>query len=162
LLAFFAAAPSAADRPWRAAGMEDLDGIWRQVGAVVIDPKIDRNDQWFTAKQFFRFPGDGGFKHVLVNPDSEPSRATPTQPQRFMLERAPAVQRLAWKKRGMAWLKHPERPPQRIEFGLYLRDASAGPDGGAIKPRKGDLVLVFYTYKDPNVPMYYKLLRRLP
>ena len=162
VLAFLAAASSAAERTMRAAGVADLDGIWRQVGAVVIDPKLDRNDRWFTAKQFFRFPNDGGFKHVLVDPDADPSRTTPSPGQRVMLEQAPTVQRLAWKHLGLAWLKHPERPPQRIEFGLYLREAPAGPDGGAVTPRKGDLVLVFYSYSDPNAAMYYKLLRRLP
>jgi len=162
LLALFAPATFAADRPWRAAEITDLGGIWRQVGVVVLDPTLDGNDPWFAAKQFFRFPENGGFKHVLVNPDGEPSRITATNPQRFMLENGPMVQHLTWRARGIALLKHPERPPQRIDMGLYLRDAPTGPEGGAIEPRKGDLILVFYRYKDPNAPVYYRLLRRLP
>jgi len=162
LLALFAPTAFAADLPWRAAETADLAGIWRQVGVVVLDSKLDRDDPWYSAKQFFRFPADGGFKHVLVNPDSEPSRIAPTKMQHFMLEKGPTVQHLAWRSRGIAFLKHPERPPQRVDFGLYLRSAPTGPRGGAIKPRKGDLILVFYAYKDPNAPMYYRLLRSLP
>ena len=162
LLALFTSTTLAADRPWRSAETADLAGIWRQVGVVVLAPKLDRNEPWFSAKQFFRFPAGGGFKHVLVNPDDEPSRITPTKMQRFMLEKGPTVQHLTWHARGIAVLKHPERPLQRVDFGLYLRDAPTGPKGGAIKPRKGDMILVFYSYKDPNAPMYYRLLRRLP
>lgn len=162
LLTLFAPTSFAADRSWRAAEEVDLAGVWRQVGVVVLDPKLDRKDAWFSAKQFFRFTAEGGFKHVLANPDNEPSRITPTRMQRFMLYKAPTVQHLTWHSRGIALLKHPERPLQRIDFGLYLRDASTGPKGGAIKPRKGDLILVFYSYKDPNAPKYYRLLRRLP
>ncbi len=110
----------------------------------------------------FRFPADGGFRHVLVNPDHEPTRITPTQMQQYMLEKGPTTQQLTWRARGIALLKHPERPLQRVDFSLYLRDAPVGPRGGAIKPRIGDLILVFYTYKDPNAPMYYRLLRRVP
>lgn len=162
LTALFAPAAFAADLPWRAAETADLAGIWRQVGVVVIAPKLDRNDPWYAAKQFFRFPAEGGFRHVLVNPDSEPSRITPTQMQRFMLEQGPTVQQFTWHSRGIAILKHPERPPQRVDLGLYLRDAPTGPRGGAIRPRKGDLILAFYSHGDPNALMFYRLLRRLP
>jgi len=150
----------AAERPWRSIEQSDLDGIWRQVGVVVLLPSQDRNAPWYSAKQFFRFP-PGEFRHVLVNPDSEPERTTPNQIQLFMLEKGKATQTLTWHKRSIAWLKHPERPKQRIDFGLYLRDADTGPMGSKLKPRKGDLILVFYDYKDPNVAVYYRLLRKL-
>jgi len=150
----------AADYPWRAAEQADLDGIWRQVGIVVLDPESDPNDPWFQAKQFFRFPSDGGLRHVLVNPDSEPERITPTKMQLFMLEEGPTVQTLTWRAKGIGILKHPERPQQRIDFGLYLRDAPTGPRSSAMKPKKGDLILVFYSYKDINAAVYYRLLRK--
>jgi len=152
----------AADYPWRSAEESDLEGIWRQVGVVVLDPKSDPADPWFQAKQFFRFPPDGGFKHVLVNPDAEPERTTPTAMQLFMLEEAPVIQKLTWHTRGIGLLKHPERPQQRIDFGLYLRDATTGPHDGAVRPKKGDLILVFYSYSDINDPVYYRLLRKQP
>jgi hypothetical protein len=161
-MALFVSTAFAAGHPWRAAEPDDLAGTWRQVGVVLLVPGLDRNDPWYSAKQFFRFPAGGGLKHVLVNPDRAPSRHTPTQGQRHMLENAPTVQHLTWRTSGIAILKHPERPPQRVDLGLYLRDAPTGPKGGAIEPRKGDLILAFYSYKDPNVAMYYRLLRRLP
>lgn len=150
----------AAELPWRAAEQSDLEGIWRQVGVVVLDPGSDRSDPWFRAKQFFRFPADGGFRHVLVNPDSEPGRETPNEFQLFMLNNGPGVQTLNWRARGIGMLKHPERPQQRIDFGIYLRDAPTGPANGAIEPKQGDLILVFYSYKDINTPLYYRLLRK--
>jgi len=153
---------SASDYPWRAPGPADLDGIWSQVGVVVLDADSDAGDPWFQAKQFFRFPADGGYKHVLVNPDSEPGRATPNQMQLFMLTQAPTVQTLKWHSPGIGWLKHPERPQQRIDFGLYLRDAPSGPGNSALQPKKGDLILVYYDYKDVNAAWYYRLLRKLP
>jgi hypothetical protein len=162
LCAFAPAGTRAADLPWRAVEQADLEGIWRQVGVVVIDPDRDRADPWFQATQFFRFPSDGGFRHVLVNPDSEPQRTAPTAIQLVMLEEGPTVQELTWRARGIGILKHPERPQQRIDFGLYLRDAPSGPGNGAVKPKKGDLILVFYSYKDINVPLYYRLLRKQP
>ena len=153
---------AAADSPWRAAEPADMGGTWRQVGVVVLDPKSDHNDPWFQAKQFFHFPPGGGFKHVLVNPDSEPDRQSPNKMQRWMLEEGPTVQSLTWRSRGIGFLKHPERPQQRIDFGLYLRDAPTGPKNSPVKPRKGDLILVFYSYKDINIPLYFRLLRKLP
>ena len=153
---------AAAELPWRAADQADLEGVWRQVGVVVLDPRSNRNDRWFQAKQFFRFPTEGGFKHVLVDPDSEPKRATPNKMQRWMLEEGPTVQRLTWRARGTGFLKHPERPQQRVDFGLYLRDAPTGPKDSPVKPKKGDLILVFYSYKDVNVPLYFRLLRKQP
>ena len=165
LLALFALNPAgvaAADPASRAASQTDLAGIWRQVGVVVLDPKSDRTDRWFRAKQFFRFPADGGFRHVLIDPDSEPERATPNPGQRLMLEEGPSVQQLTWHKPGIGLLKHPERPQQRVDFGLYLRDAPSGPGNSQIKPKKGDLILVFYSYKDINLPVYLRLLRKLP
>ena len=165
LLVLVALDPSgvaAADLPWRAAQQGDLDGTWRQVGVVVLDPKSDRNDPWFQAKQFFRFPPDGTYRHVLVNPDSEPERTTPTKMQRWMLEEGPSTQRLTWRVPGIGFVKHPERPPQRIDFGLYLRDAPTGPHNAPLKPRKGDLILVYYSYKDVNIPLYFRLLRKHP
>ena len=151
----------AADNPWRAVEKEDLQGTWRQVDVVVLDDKSDKNDPWFQAKQFFRFP-DGGFKHVLVNPDNQPERKTPTEIQLFMLEEAPVIQKLTWHSKSIGILKHPERPQQRIDFGLYLRDASTGPRNTPLKPKKGDLILVFYSYKDINTAVYYRLLRKIP
>ena len=71
-LALYSAGVLASKPPWRAVDQADLEGIWSQVGVVVLDPESDPEDPWFRAKQFFRFPADGGFKHVLVNPDSEP------------------------------------------------------------------------------------------
>lgn len=161
-LALCAMAVVAADAPWRAAHVADLGGIWRQVGVVVLDAKSDPKIPWFQAKQFFRFPADGGFKHVLSNPDSEPDRETPSQMQRWMLEEGPTVQKLTWRSPGIAFLKHPERPQQRVDFGLYLRDAPTGPKNSPVTPRKGDLILVFYSYKDVNVPVYFRLLRQQP
>ena len=167
LLLLFLLAPAsagvlAADLPWRAPDRADLEGIWSQVGVVVLDQKVDPDDPWFQAKQFFRFPADGGYKHVLVSPDSEPERRTPNDMQLFMLTQAPTVQTLKWHARGIGLLKHPERPQQRIDFGLYLRDAPTGPNNSALQPKQGDLILVYYTYKDVNVAWYYRLLRKLP
>jgi len=161
-LAFGSAGALAADYPWRAAEPADLEGIWRQVGVVVLDADSDAEDPWFQARQFFRFPADGGFKHVLVNPDREPARSTPNEMQLFMLTQAPTVQSLKWHSRGIGLLKHPERPQQRIDFGLYLRDAPTGPNNSALEPKQGDLILVFYDYRDINAAWYYRLLRKLP
>lgn len=161
-LAFDPAGAFAAGYPWRAAEQADLDGIWTQVGVVVLDPESDAGDPWFQAKQFFRFPADGGYKHVLVNPDSEPGRATPNEMQLFMLNQAPTVQTLKWHSRGIGMLKHPERPQQRIDFGLYLRDMPTGPNNSALQPKIGDLILVYYDYRDVNAAWYYRLLRKLP
>ena len=157
-----AAGVFAAEFPWRAAEEADLDGIWRQVGVVVLDPESDREDPWFQARQFFRFPPEGGFRHVLINPDSEPERTTPNEMQLYMLQQGPTVQTLEWHARGIGFLKHPERPRQRIDFGLYLRDAPTGPNNSAIEPRRGDLILVFYSYRDINAAWYYRLLRKQP
>jgi hypothetical protein len=152
----------AAELPWKAAEIADLEGIWRQVGVVVLDPRSDPQDPWFQAKQFFRFPRDGGFKHVLVNPDSEPERTAPNAMQRLMLEEAPVVQKLSWHKRGVGLLKHPEHPQQRVDFGIYLHDAPKGLNNGAVEPRKGDLILIFYSHTNINLPVYYRLLRKQP
>lgn len=151
----------AAELPWQAADEANPGGIWRQVGVVVLDQGSDPDDPRFQAKQFFRFPGDGEFKHVLVNPDSEPQRTTPNAMQRLMREEGPVVQQLTWHKRGIGLLKHPEHPQQRVDFGVYLRDAPSGPNDGAVEPRKGDLILVFYSHTNINLPVYYRLLRRL-
>jgi hypothetical protein len=162
LLAAIPAGVSASDAPWKAAEPSDLEGIWRQVGVVVLDSETDSNDPWFQAKQFFRFPEEGGYRHVLANPDSQPGRLTPTEMQLFMLQQGPAVQTLKWHSRGIGLLKHPERPQQRVDFGLYLRDMPTGPLNGAVKPKQGDLVVMFYAYKDANLPWYYRILRKLP
>ena len=161
-LALYSAGVFASNPPWRAVDEADLQGIWSQVGVVVLDPQSDADDPWFQARQFFRFPADGGFKHVLVNPDSEPERATPNEMQLFMLTRAPTVQTLKWHARSIGILKHPERPQQRIDFGLYVRDAPTGPNNSALQPKRGDLILVFYSYRDVNAAWYYRLLRKLP
>lgn len=148
----------AAELPWRAAEQADLQGIWRQVGVAVLDPGSDPGDPWFQAKQFFSFPPDG-FRHVLVNPDSNPERLIPNEMQRFMLEEAPATQSLTWRSTGIGILNHPERPQQRIDFGIYLQDAPTGPNNSAMEPKTGDLILVFYSYTDINEGLYYRLLR---
>lgn len=152
-------AASAADNPWRAAEQADLGGIWRQVGVVVLDPKTDRNAPWFQAKQFFRFPA-GEFRHVMVQSAKPTDGEALNKMQRWMLEEAPATQTLQWRSKGIALLKHPECPLQRIDFGLYLRDAPTGPKNSLVKPKKGDLILVFYSYKDINLPVYFRLLRK--
>lgn len=152
----------ATELPWKAAHQADLEGIWRQVGVVVLDSASDPDDPWFQAKQFFRFPRDGGFKHVLVNPDSEPQRTAPNAMQRLMLEEGPVVQKLSWHKPGIGLLKHPEHPQQRVDFGVYLHDAPSGPNNGAVEPKKGDLILVFYSHTNINLPVYYRLLRKQP
>jgi hypothetical protein len=161
VLAVYSPGIAAADLPWRAAEQADLGGTWRQVGVVVLTSQIRRDDPWFQAKQFFRFP-EGGFRHVLVNPDSDPKREAPTTMQRRMLVEGPTTQTLTWRSKGIAWLKHPEHPRQRIDFGLYLRDAPSGPKNSPVKPKKGDLILVFYSHKDVNVPVYFRLLRKQP
>lgn len=148
----------AAELPWRSVEQADLAGIWRQVGVVVLDPGSDPNDPWFQAKQFFSFPPEG-FRHVLVNPDSDPASTIPNEMQRFMLEEAPATQTLTWRSPSIGILKHPERPEQRIDFGLYLQDAPTGPNNSALTPKAGDLILVFYSYTDINEGLYYRLLR---
>lgn len=152
---------SSADNPWRAATHADMGGIWRQVGVVVLDPKADRNDRWFQSRQYFRFP-EGEVRHVLVQSDKEPKGDSLTKMQRWMLEEATATQTLKWRSKGIAMLKHPERPLQRIDVGLYTRDAPTGPKNSPVKPKAGDLILVFYSYKDINVPVYFRVLRRQP
>jgi len=82
--------------------------------------------------------------------------------QRWMLEEGPTTQTLTWRSKGIGFLKHPERPLQRIDFGLYLRDAPTGPKNSPVKPKKGDLILVFYSYRDVNRPVYFRLLRKQP
>ncbi len=161
LLLIFLVSAQAAQKPWRAASPSDIEGVWRQVGSVVLNPTIDKHHSWFTAKQFFRFLPDGGVKHLLVDPDNQPHLTGLTPMQTIIMNQSKPVQKLTWRAKGIAMLKHPERPPVRIDIGLYTENASSGPKGGKIKPEKGDLIIVFYEYKDINKASYYRLLRKL-
>jgi len=161
LVAMIWASTCAAGAAWRAADSDDLKGIWRQAGVVVMDPKIDSSLPWFTSTQFFWFLPDGKLKHLQVDPDPQPGFEGMPPMLKNVMQKSPAIQTISWHSRGIALLKHPERPQQRIDLGIYLTDADAGPDGGKINPRKGDMIIVFYEYKDPNKPSFYRLLRKV-
>jgi hypothetical protein len=162
LSALFASTLFAAKMPWNAATQADITGLWRQAGVVVLDSgEVDPSDDWFTAKQFFRFQRDGTVKHQLITPDANPELITQTDFQKQMMSNTKAIQSMKWRSPGIAFLKHPERPWVRMDMGIYQQDADSGPRGSHLKPKKGDLIVVFYDYKDVNKARYYRLLRRI-
>lgn len=159
----FSSTSFAGDRPWRAAGSNDLNGIWRQAGVVILNPALDKEKwkSWFYSRQFFWFLEDNQFKHMQIETDSQAEFEGLTQFQKKMMEESPSMQSISWRSPGVALIKHPERPQKRVDIGIYQKDAESVPHGGKIKPKTGDMIIVFYEYKNPNKPSYYRLLRKI-
>ena len=153
----------AGGEPYQYADPMEVTGTWRQVASKVIDRSLHKDDSWFKAKQFFRFTKDGGLNHVITNPDPKLYAEAPDLPRestRRLLQQTP-IQTLTWKNRGVAVLKHPERPEQRVDFLLFSQNLDELFHDSSIKVRKGDLLLGFFHPYDYQKIVYYRLLRKL-
>jgi hypothetical protein len=159
LICLFSTLVHAGDHPWHAATEKELLGVWRQVSVKLLTSGQDATLPWYHAKQYFGFRKNGGFKHLLVNPDNEPDRLDPNPFQMQMITQMPTTQTIQWKQPGIAFLKHPERPLQRMDMAIYDKATPPGPGGITVTARKGDLIIVFYDYKDINLARYVRLLR---
>lgn len=144
--------------PFKDMGPTESLGLWQQVEVVAMNPTLDITSPWFTDKQYFWFFANGDLKHLAIEFSSNSQQEGISAFHKSMMENTPAIQKIKWIKTGSAWLKHPERPA--VHIGVVLCTQSVSQAGKTIA-LKGDMLVVFHEYKNPNKPLYYRVLRKV-